>query len=275
MATAPTLSDRAIPRELGTLLFDVPLDSLTLQEGSSGEITEQGMAIVTSSRQWGYCLSSPDLQERNFAGEAVVRICGEFRSGTLGFGVLAREDAGEFIVELAVRAVARSSSSASDASSAAGRWSRALAGWRAPRAGDAVAVGSRTIDISLPDIADAGAIIIRNQSGDGPSEATIRSIQVFRPAPVSLANDAAAAWITTSFATQALARATNSTKGLQRFCIVCGQDVDSWVPFHVQPSEFIRRVAITGSSQARHGCPHCRATNRERSPKFPASILRP
>jgi hypothetical protein len=38
----------------------------------------------------------------------------------------------------------------------------------------------RVVDIPIIDLAATGALIIRNQSGTGASDATIRSIKVFR-----------------------------------------------------------------------------------------------
>jgi hypothetical protein len=74
-------SGRGFPRELGRAL--VRLDSLTFEEGSSGQLADQDLAIVTSPRQWAYSLCSPGLSEQGFTGEAssAYFILGEFRGG--------------------------------------------------------------------------------------------------------------------------------------------------------------------------------------------------
>lgn len=223
------LSSQHCLRKLGPALFEVHLDSLKFEKGTSGQWVEQGLSIVTSPQQWAYSLYSPSLSERGFAGEAVVRIQGEFRGGKLGLAIVALEDSGELIIELAAR---RST-----------QW--------------------RTIDVPLQDIARAGALVIRNQSDEGPSQATIRSIQVFRPAPISMLSDSVAALTGTSFAMQGLARAAASAD-MQRYCIVCGQDVESWIPFGLAPSEFGRCIGTIGSNPARLWCPHCGSTDRGR-----------
>jgi hypothetical protein len=135
------------PRRLGPALFDVRLGSLKFQEGTSGQAVEQGLAVMTSPLRWDYSLLSPSLSEHGFTGEAVVRAQIEVRNGQLGFAIAARENPGELIVEFPVRPSTR----------------------------------SRIIDIPVADLASAGAVVLRNQSADGPSAATIRSIQVFRP----------------------------------------------------------------------------------------------
>ena len=134
------------PRKLGPALFDVRLDSLKFVEGASGQVVEQGLVIVTSPQQWAYSLYSPSLGEQGFTGEAVVRIQVEVRRGRLGLAIATRESLGKFIVEFPSNP----------------------------------SMHLRIIDIPVRDLASTGVVVVRNQS-DGPSEATIRSIQVFRP----------------------------------------------------------------------------------------------
>ena len=133
--------------DLGTHLFDVCFDSLKFVEGASGQLVEQGLEIETSPQQWAYSLYSPMLGDCGFTGEAVIRVQVQVGSGLLGLALATRESISEFVVEFSARA------------------SGALG----------------IIDIPVADLATIGALVVRNQSGNGRSEATIRSIQVFRP----------------------------------------------------------------------------------------------
>ncbi|SEC60624.1 Methyltransferase domain-containing protein [Rhizobiales bacterium GAS191] len=45
---------------------------------------------------------------------------------------------------------------------------------------------------------------------------------------------------------------------------MCGQDVESWVSFDIETSEFSRCIGAVGSNPARLWCPVCRSTDRER-----------
>ena len=135
------------PEKLGLLLFDIPLSSLTFNEGGSGEQSTRGLEFASSPQQWGYSLYGPRLCDLGVTGEAVVRIELQVRTGQLGIALAANSGISELVVEFSAKPSAI----------------------------------VRTIDIPVEDLAAAGLLIIRNQSDNGPSEATIRSIQVFRP----------------------------------------------------------------------------------------------
>jgi SAM-dependent methyltransferase len=49
-----------------------------------------------------------------------------------------------------------------------------------------------------------------------------------------------------------------------RWCVFCQQSVESWVSFHLEPSDFVRRIGSIGSNIKRFQCPHCWSTDRER-----------
>jgi hypothetical protein len=158
------------PRSLGLALFDVRLDSLRFIEGASGQVVEQGLAIVTTPQRWDYSVQGPSLAEHGFTGEAVVRTQIELRSGQLGIAVATKENIGELIVEFPVHP----------------------------------STHLRTIDIPVRDLGRTGVVIVRNQSADGPSAATIRSIQVFRPEGQSLSGKRWPLWFGVTGAIEAL-----------------------------------------------------------------------
>ncbi|SEC60069.1 Glycosyl transferases group 1 [Rhizobiales bacterium GAS191] len=131
---------------LGTHLFDVSLDALQFDEGALGALTERGLDIMTSPQQWAYSLRSSALADGAFTGAAVIRVELQVSSGRVGIGVTQRDNVSNFLVEFSANPSA----------------------------------SVRGVDIPI-DLGAIGALIIRNQSGSGASEATIRSIKVFRP----------------------------------------------------------------------------------------------
>ena len=143
-----------LTQKLGFHLFDIRLELFEFVEGSSGQFADGRLDFVSSRQRYAYSLCSALLGESCFYGEAVIRILANVSSGVLGFAITAGKDVSKFIVEFSVNSSAR----------------------------------LQTIDIPVEDLGAVGSLVIRNQSGAGPSEATIRSVRVFRPEGYFMSN---------------------------------------------------------------------------------------
>ena len=58
-----------------------------------------------------------------------------------------------------------------------------------------------------------------------------------------------------------------------RWCVFCQLRVESWISFHLAPSDFVRRIGSIGSNIKRFQCPHCWSTDRERHLRLFVELL--
>ncbi len=147
-------------RTLGPLLVDVPLPSLRADSyislplqsfypanGARSALSIDGLQMTTSATQWAYSLTSrirPYVESVH--GLIVARLCLKVEQEKIGIATSRVDDLSNLIHEIAVQA--------------------------APEVGD--------VEVDVPDGSRADLLIIRNQSGDGPSRAMVYSVDVLR-----------------------------------------------------------------------------------------------
>ncbi len=111
----------------------LPLNSLRPQNGGSLSVQEGSAVLTTSTQQWAYAASAPLALSDRAAGPGVVRARLQVEQGSLGVGVLARDDQSQMLAELAAN----------------------------------VTDAPIDLDLDLADIANAGSIVLRSWSRNG------------------------------------------------------------------------------------------------------------
>jgi hypothetical protein len=135
---------KRVPVQLGPLLFEIPLGRLVPAHGARIERSPDGLRLSTAG-QWAYSLVAP-LQADIRSGsnrKIVVRFDVEAHDGIVGLAIEDAQDSGK-LYEVSVGA----------------------------------ADEMQTIDVELPNMANAGRIIVRNHR-DKSSSITLKSIRVY------------------------------------------------------------------------------------------------
>jgi hypothetical protein len=135
---------KRVPAQLGPLLFEIPMSSLVTAHGARIERSPENLRLTTAG-QWAYSLVAPlqvDIRSGT-NGRVVVRFEVDVHEGIVGLAIEDAQDAGK-LYEVGVGAA------------------------------DEV----QAIDIELPNLANAGRVIVRNHRQTS-SRITLKSIRIY------------------------------------------------------------------------------------------------